>query len=63
MQRHLAKAYRKEAYRKRLPALEQMYDADAKDMLLELEVWLRTKNQSVADPLLEASKSSRRSRD
>ena len=49
-----AKAYRKEAYHKRIPALDQMYDADAKDMLLELEAWLRTKNESVADPLLEA---------
>jgi transposase-like protein len=54
MQRHLANAYREEAYHKRIPALDQMYDANAKDMLLELESWLRTKNESVADPLLEA---------
>jgi hypothetical protein len=35
-------------------ALEQTRDVDVRQMLLELEAWLRTKNESVADSLLEA---------
>jgi transposase-like protein len=54
VQRHLAKSYRKEAHRKLITALEQTRYADDKDMLLELEAWLRTKNESAADSLLEA---------
>ena len=33
-------------------ALEQTSYADAKHLLLELEAWLRTKNESAADSLL-----------
>jgi transposase-like protein len=54
VQRHLAKRYRKEAHRKLMAALEQTSYADAKQMLRELEKWLRTKNESAADSLLEA---------
>ena len=54
LQRHVAKPYRKEAHRKLTTALEQTSYADAKHMLLELEAWLRTKNESAADSLLEA---------
>jgi hypothetical protein len=32
-----------------MTALEQTSDADARRMLLELEAWLRTKNESVSD--------------
>ena len=35
-------------------ALEQTSYADARRMLLELEAWLRTKNESTADSLREA---------
>ena len=35
-------------------ALEQTSYADARRMLLELEAWLRPKNESAADSLLEA---------
>jgi hypothetical protein len=35
-------------------ALEQTSYADARRMLLELEAWLRAKNESAADSLLEA---------
>jgi transposase-like protein len=54
VQRHLVKRYRKEAHRRLTTALEQTSYADAKHMLLELERWLRTKNESAADSLLEA---------
>ena len=54
VQKHLAKPYRKEAHRKLTTALEQTRYADAKHMLLELEAWLRAKNESAADSLLEA---------
>ena len=54
LQRHVAKPYRKEAHRKLTTALEQTSYADARHMLLELEAWLRTKNESAADSLLEA---------
>lgn len=54
LQRHLAKRYRKEAHQRLKTALEQTRYAEAKQMLLELEAWLRTKNESAADSLLEA---------
>ena len=54
LQRHLAKPYRKEAHRQLTTALEQTSYAEAKQMLRELETWLRTKNESAADSLLEA---------
>ncbi|MBK5283209.1 MAG: transposase [Nitrospiraceae bacterium] len=54
VQRHLAKPYRKEAHRQLTVALEQTSYADAKHLLLELEAWLRTKNESAAESLLEA---------
>lgn len=54
LQRHLAKPYRNEAHRQLTTALEQTSYADAKHLLLELEAWLRTKNESAADSLLEA---------
>ena len=34
--------------------MEQTHYAEARQMLLELEAWLRTKNESAADSLLEA---------
>ena len=54
LQRHLAKPYRKEAHRQLTTALAQTSYADARRMLLELEAWLRAKNESAADSLLEA---------
>ena len=54
LQRHLAKPYRKEAHRQLTTALEQTSYAEAKQMLRELEAWLRTKNESAADSLREA---------
>ncbi len=54
VQRHLAKPYRKEAHRKLTTALEQTSYTDAKQILLALDAWLRTKNESAADSLLEA---------
>lgn len=54
LQRHLAKPYRTEAHRRLMTALEQASYADARRMLLELEAWLRVKNESAADSLLEA---------
>lgn len=54
LQKHLAKRYRKEAHNKLFNALEQTEYGDAREMLLELEVWLRSKNESAADSLLEA---------
>lgn len=54
LQRHLAKPYRKEAHRRLMTALEQASYADARRMLRELEAWLRAKNESAADSLLEA---------
>ena len=46
---HLAKPYRKEAHRRLKAALEQTHYADARQMLLELEAWLRIKNESAAN--------------
>ena len=54
LQRHLAKPYRIEAHRRLMLALEQTSYSDARRMLLELEAWLRAKNESAADSLLEA---------
>lgn len=54
LQRHLAKPYRNEAHRQLTTALEQTSYVDAKHLLLELEAWLRTKNELAADSLLEA---------
>lgn len=54
LQKHLAKPYRKEAHRRLMAAIEQENYDDAKRMLKELEKWLRTKNESAADSLLEA---------
>lgn len=54
IQRHLPKKYRKEAYRKFALALEQNTYSDAKQMLLELEKWLRNINESAANSLIEA---------
>jgi putative transposase len=54
IQRHLPKKYRKEAHRQFRAALEQTDYADARQMLLEFEKWLRKRNESAADSLLEA---------
>ena len=54
LQRHLAKPYRHEAHQRLTTALEQTNYAEARQMLLELEAWLRAKNESAADSLLEA---------
>lgn len=54
IQRHLPKRWRKEAHRRFHVALEQTRYAEAKAMLLELERWLRTLNESAADSLREA---------
>jgi transposase-like protein len=54
LQKHLAKKYRKEAHRLLMNALEQEQYDDARSMLKELEKWLRAKNESAADSLLEA---------
>jgi putative transposase len=54
IQRHLAKRYRKEAHRRFRTALEQKSYKDARQMLLEFEIWLRGINESAADSLLEA---------
>lgn len=54
LQKHLAKKYRKEVHRLLTIALEQNDYKDARQMLLDLEKWLRSKNESAADSLLEA---------
>lgn len=54
LQKHLAKKYRKEAHRLLMNALEQEKYDDARSMLEELEKWLRSKNESAGDSLLEA---------
>jgi len=54
VQRHLAKPSRKEAHRQLTTVPEQRSDAEAKHMRLALEAWLRTKNESAAESLLEA---------
>ncbi len=54
IQRHLAKKYRKEAHRRFRTALEQNSYEDARQMLLDMEKWLRCINESAADSLMEA---------
>lgn len=54
IQKHLAKKYRKEAHRRFRTALEQNSYEDARQMLLDMEKWLRGINESAADSLLEA---------
>ncbi|MDF0651145.1 MAG: IS256 family transposase [Nitrospira sp.] len=54
LQRHLPKQDRKAAHQQLKTALEQTSYADARQMLRELEAWLRSKNESAADSLLEA---------
>ncbi len=54
IQKHLPKAYRREAQARLTIALEQNSYHEAKKMLLDLEQWLRTLNESAADSLLEA---------
>lgn len=54
IQSHLAKQHRKEAHRLYSIALEQESYEDAHLMLLDFEKWLRKKNESAADSLLEA---------
>lgn len=54
IQRHLPKKYRKEAHRRFGTALEQNNYLDARQMLLDMEKWLRDINESAADSLMEA---------
>ena len=54
IQKHLAKRYRKEAHFRFVTALEQSRYEDARQMLLEMEKWLRGINESAADSLCEA---------
>jgi transposase-like protein len=54
LQRHLPKQDRKAAHHQLKTALEQTSYTDARQMLRELEAWLRSKNESAADSLLEA---------
>ena len=54
IQRHLAKRYRKEAHNRFRTALDQNSYADARQMLLDFETWLRRINESAADSLMEA---------
>ena len=54
IQKHLAKKYRKEAHRRFRTALQQNSYEDARQMLLDMEKWLRGINESAADSLLEA---------
>jgi transposase-like protein len=54
IQKHLAKTHRKEAHRLYRIALEQESYKDAKSMLETFEKWLRVRNESAANSLLEA---------
>jgi len=54
IQKHLAKKYRKKASEMFRTAINQTKYSDAKSMLLDLEKWLRERNESAADSLLEA---------
>lgn len=54
IQKHLPKKYRKEAHRRFRTALKQNSYADARQMLLDFEKWMRGINESAADSLLEA---------
>lgn len=54
IQKHLAKKYRKEAHWRFKMALEHNSYEDARQMLVDMEKWLRGINESAADSLLEA---------
>jgi len=54
IERHLPKKYRAETKRRFLRALEMKRYEDAKEEMLALEKWLRERNESAADSLLEA---------
>jgi len=54
IQHHLPKKYRKGAHWRFRTALEQNNYVEARQMLLDLEKWLRGINESAADSLLEA---------
>jgi transposase-like protein len=54
IQRHLPKRYRKEAHYRFRTALDQNSYEDARQMLRDMEKWLRGINESAADSLLEA---------
>lgn len=54
IQKHLPKRYRKMAHRRFTVALEQNSYADARQMLLDFEKWLRSINESAGDSLREA---------
>lgn len=54
IQKHLPKRYRDEAHRRFRIALEQTSYEEARKMLVEFERWLREKNASAADSLMEA---------
>lgn len=54
IQRHLAKRYRKEAHRRFRTAWDQNSYGDARQMLMDMEKWLRKINESAADSLMEA---------
>jgi len=54
IQRHLAKKYRKAAHWRFKTALEQNSYEDARQMLVDMEKWLRSINESAADSLQEA---------
>lgn len=54
IQKHLTKRYRKEAHRRFRMVLEQSRYEDARQLLLDMEKWLRGINESAADSLLEA---------
>jgi putative transposase len=54
LERHLAKRYRKEAAARFDTALSQENYDDARNMLKDLEKWLRAINNSAAESLLEA---------
>jgi putative transposase len=54
IQKHLAKQYRKEAHALYTAALQQSSYDDARKMLLAFEKWLRQRNESAANSLLEA---------
>jgi transposase-like protein len=54
IQKHLAKKYRKEAHWRFKMALEHNSYEDARQMLMDMEKWLRGINESAADSLLEA---------
>ena len=54
IQKHLPKKYRAEAHRRFMTAIEQNSYEDARQMLTDMERWLRGINESAADSLQEA---------